>query len=188
MGAQERFEPHETRETMHSREFLLQQGLKSAYRTAAFIGLSMVGSVLVYAVIVEVIRAQYAPFGGFSPLPEITVLRAVLAGVAVVMFFVIRLVIKLFLSGKIPGSGAGGPSGPLPAEAQRLVSAAMVTYALCETPAVFGLVLFLINGNPFDFYGFMALSLLYFAVYFPRFSAWVAWMQEQERRGGVKNA
>ena len=139
--------------------------LRKAYRVTAFIGLAMIACVIVYAVVVETIKKQHAPFGGFSAMPDaIATLRYTLLGVAAVEFFAIRILNTLMLSGKVPlrSSPAAGPFAP---EVQRLIVASVITYALCESVAIYGLVLFLIQGNSGDFYLFLILSLLYFSIY-----------------------
>lgn len=155
--------------------------LRKAYRITAFVGLAMIASLIVYAVVVELIKKQNAPFGGFSPMPEVIgKLRYVLLGVVVVEFFVIRFLNKLMLSGKAP-LRSSPTAGPFTSEVQRLISASIVTFALCESVAIYGVVLFLIQGNTSDFYLFLALSLFYFIVYFPRYGNWEEWIAEQER-------
>lgn len=152
------------------------EGLRKAYRTTALIGLGMLTSLLVYVVVVELIKKQNAPFGGNSPMPDdvISTLRTAFLGVVVVEFFVIRFLNKLMLR----SSPTAVPFAP---DVQRLVTAAIVSYALCESVAVYGLVLFLIQGNSGDFYLFLMLSLVYFVVYFPRYNKWEEWIAEQER-------
>lgn len=156
--------------------------LRKAYRMTAFIGVVMLASLIVYAVVVELIKKQNEPFGGYSPLPPdvLSTLRTALLGVAAVEFFVIRLLNKLMLSGSAPLQSSPTIVQFAP-EVQRLMSAAIVTYALCESVAVYGLVLFLIQGNTNDFYLFLALSLVYFSIYFPRYGAWEERTAEQER-------
>lgn len=155
--------------------------LRKAYRMTAFIGLTMIASLIIYAVLVELIKKQNAPFGGFSPMPDvIATLRYALLGVVAVEFFVIRLLNTLMLSGKAPLRSSPATIRFAP-EVQRLVSASVVTYALCESVAIYGLVLFLIQGNSGDFYLFLVLSLFYFSIYFPKYGKWEEWIAEQER-------
>ena len=156
--------------------------LRKAYRTAVFIGLAMLASLVVYAVAAELIKEQNAPFGGFSPLPPdvFSTLRYALMGVAAVEFLVIRLLNTLMLSGKVPLRNSAMTVQFAPG-VQRLVGASIVTYALCESVAIYGLVLFFIQGNSSDFYLFLALSLFYFVIYFPRYGTWEEWIAEQER-------
>jgi F0F1-type ATP synthase membrane subunit c/vacuolar-type H+-ATPase subunit K len=156
--------------------------LRKAYKITAFIGLAMFASLVVYAAVVELIKKQNAPFGGFGPLPPdvFSTLRYALLGVVVVEFFAIRLLNRLMLSGKVP-LRSSAMTVPFAPEVQRLVTAAIVTYALCESVAIYGLVLFLIQGNTSDFYFFLALSFACFGIYFPKYSAWEEWIAERER-------
>ncbi len=156
--------------------------LRKAYRMTAFIGLAMIASLIVYAAVVELIKKQNAPFGGYSPLPPdvLSTLRYALMGVAAVEFFVIRLLNKLMLSGKVPLRSSAMTAQFAP-EVQWLVTAAIVTYALCESVAIYGLVLFLIQGNSSDFYLFLALPFAYFGIYFPKYGTWEEWIAERER-------
>jgi hypothetical protein len=69
-----------------------------------------------------------------------------------------------------------------PPEFGILTTAAVITYALCEAPAIFGLVLFFLGRNSSDFHLFLLCSLFYFAVYFPKFSRWEEWYRDQKVR------
>jgi len=160
--------------------------LHKAYRMTMFIGVVMIASVFVYAVVVEVLKKQHEPFGGFAPMGDvISTLRYVLLGVAAVDFFVIRILNTLMLSAKTPTRRSAMVS-PFSPEAQRLMTASIVTFALCESVAVYGLVLFLIQGYSSDFYLFMALSLFFYSVYFPKYGKWEEWIKEQERERARK--
>jgi F0F1-type ATP synthase membrane subunit c/vacuolar-type H+-ATPase subunit K len=154
--------------------------LRKAYRTTVLIGLVMMASLVIYAVVVEVIKKQNAPFSGFSPLPPdvFTTLRYALMAVAAIEFIVIQIVNRAMLSAKAPATRTAST-----APFVQLVSAAVVSFALCESVAIFGLVLFLIKGDTSDFYLFLMVSLLYFAVYFPKYGKWEEWVRERERAG-----
>lgn len=156
--------------------------LRKAYKTTVIIGLAMMASLLIYTIVVENIKKHYDPFGGFAPMPNDTAatLRYALLGLAIAEFFLIQLLNKIILSSKVPiqktpGTGQFGP------EVQKLMSAAIVTFALCESVSIYGLVLFLIQGNSTDFYLFLLISLFYFSISFPKYSTWEAWMKEREK-------
>jgi hypothetical protein len=157
--------------------------LHAAYSVAVFIGISLITSVLIYAVIVETIKKQSAPFTGYAPIPEhIDMLRYTLLGVVVAQYFLIRTVNNLFLSLKRVSQRTYKPAS-LTAKAlgfSRLIAGAVIVYALCESVAIYGLVLFLIQGNSYDFYLFLLISLVYFAIFFPRYDRWEAWIKERE--------
>lgn len=167
--------------------------LRAAYKTTVIIGLVLMASLLVYTIVVENIRKLFDPFAGFAPMPGgIEMFRYALLGVAILEFFLIRVLNKLILSakapvGKRPRYARFGP------EAQTLMTAAIVTFGLCESVALYGLVLFLVQGSSNDFYLFLLISLIYFTIFFPKYSAWEAWVKERERaarndvmRGGNK--
>ena len=63
---------------------------------------------------------------------------------------------------------------------QRLVSFTIISLALSEAVAIYGLVIFLINGSSLDFYLFLALSFVFIIVHFPRYSQWEDWIKKIE--------
>ncbi len=139
--------------------------LKQRYLVINFIGLAMIGSVFVYAVIVEIFKRYYAPFTGFADLPPhiADMLKYILLFVALIFYLLIR-VFQNRLIAKSP---------------QLLPSVAIMTFALCEAVAVFGLMLFLLTGNSLDFYTFFAISLFLFYIYFPKYDRWEQLMTER---------
>jgi len=137
--------------------------LKARYLTANFIGLALIGSVFLYAVVVQVLIWTLAPFSGFASLEpgQAQVLKYVFMALALGHFFLIKFMQKMLAAGTVA----------------RLFQAAVVTFALSEAVAVFGLVLFLLTGNSLDFYLFMFLSLFYFWFFYPKYQDWEAQMQ-----------
>lgn len=154
--------------------------VRKAFRITAIIGLAMIASLAVYAVLVELITRQNAPFGGFTPMPDvIDTLRYALLGAAVLEFPFIQILNKAMLSPKATFFRNVSTAGPFSPDVQRLISSAIITFALCESVAIFGLVLFLVQGKTADFYLFLLISLFYFSIFFPRYGAWEAWMRER---------
>lgn len=142
--------------------------LKQRYLVANFIGLAMVASVFLYAVVVEVMQRLLAPFAGLGVLTpdQARFLKYVLAVLALGHFFLIKLCQKLL----------SGPS------LKHLFQTAILTFALCEAVAIYGLVLFLLTGQVFDFYLFFALSLSYFYLFYPRYATWeLVWQGDSEK-------
>ena len=134
------------------------QQLKLRYLTVNFVGLAMVASVFIYAVVVEVLNRVYAPFAGFASLnpSQTQLVKYVFVALAIGHFFLIKFMKKILMTASI----------------ERLFQAAIVTLALCEAVAIFGLVLFLLAGNSMNFYLFMFLSLFYFWFFFPKYQDW----------------
>jgi len=132
--------------------------LKMRYLTANFIGLATIGSVFLYAVVVEVIKRYLAPFSGYAALTpdQVQNLKYLLVALALANFFLIKWIPRILGSRSV----------------EQLMTVAIITFALCEVVAIFGLVLFLLAGNAMDFYTFMFLSLFYFWFFFPKYQDW----------------
>ncbi len=144
--------------------------LKREYRLAIIIYIAMIATVFVYAVVVELIKKNFAPFKGFAPFPEVYILRYVFLGLTIADFFLIKFIWRKLLS----------------ASTQKLIETSVTTYALCESVAICGLILFLTAGSSLDFYTFMILSLSFFGVYFPRYSHWQKWVKVGERNEAIR--
>lgn len=155
--------------------------LKKAYKLSMIIGLVMIGSLLIYASVVELIKTQNIMPRGLAVAPDVVaLLRYVLLGVTVLELFAIRYLNQTILSAevRVQQSSVMGPFNP---EVQKLITAAIVTFALCESVAIYGLVLFLLGRNTTDFYLFLIISFFYFIVFFPRYGTWEEWLQEREK-------
>ncbi len=146
------------------------ESLKKAYRTTAIIGAGMIASLFIYAIVVEVMKFQHRPLAGFASYPEIQILRYIFYGLAVFQLWVMRILQRSLLK--------KAPTDDLQALAVGLSTSAIVTYALCETPAIYGLVLFLLAGLCKDFYVLLAYSLGLLLFHFPRYSRWEEWIGE----------
>ncbi len=157
--------------------------LRAAYRVAVIIGLVMMASLVVYALLVGLFENETITL----PEPALTgsaleVLRFALLAVAAAVFIVIRIV-----NGKIIGRG-DDPSIPRPplrndatdlTDFSRLTTAAVITYALSEVPAILGLVLYIVGRNSNDFYLLLIISFFFFGSHFPKFSQWEEWYRKQ---------
>jgi F0F1-type ATP synthase membrane subunit c/vacuolar-type H+-ATPase subunit K len=132
--------------------------LKSRYLAANFIGLAMIAAVFVYAGVVEVIKWQWSPFQGFANLPPQTarLLKYIFLALAAAQYVIIKVLQKIMLD----------------KSTDNLPQSAIVTFALCESVAVLGLVLFLLTGSSLDFYVFMVISLGFFYLFFPKYEQW----------------
>ncbi len=136
-----------------------------SFRATRIIAVAMILSLLIYALIAELIRMQNAPFRGFVDFPQWPVLRWVLLAIALIYAGLIPVLRRALLAPRTGG----------PAPGRRLQTASIVTFALCESVGVYGLVIFLISGSVADFYLFLVLSLALFGVWFPRRDRWEDW-------------
>jgi F0F1-type ATP synthase membrane subunit c/vacuolar-type H+-ATPase subunit K len=140
--------------------------LKARYLAINFIGLAMIASVFVYAGVVELLKWQLAPFTGFATLDPHTValIKYVFLALAAANFGIIKAVQKILPTRSV----------------ENLSMAAIITFALCESVAILGLVLFLLAGQGLDFYIFMVISLGFFTLFFPKYDQW----EQRVRAGG----
>ena len=149
--------------------------LETGRRVAAMIYGAMMGSVLLYAVAVEVVNFSQAPFSGFAASTMDPMVRYSLWGVALLQIILIGLVRRSLLA----KSASAAPV----ASVAKLITVAIVTAALAEIPAILGLVLFMVSGLRADFYGLLTLSLALLATWFPRLESWREWAAEPPASG-----
>ncbi|MHB8843858.1 MAG: hypothetical protein ACYC7L_03840 [Nitrospirota bacterium] len=170
--------------------------LRAAYRTTVFIGLALMASLVIYLIIVQLFESGTVALQGEPALSgnPFEFLKFAFIGVSVIIFFLIRS-----LNNQVLHSAGGQGQAPrrtaapgAPAAYGKLSTAAIITFALCETPAIFGLVLYFLGRNATDFYLFLIISMFFFASHFPKFSQWEEWYRKQQpgtQRGqGVKRA
>jgi hypothetical protein len=146
------------------------------HRMATVIGYGMIGTLLIFAAVVETLKGMNYETKGVLPPSALEILRYLLLGITLIEFFMIRIVKKMILSGRGRMSALSSQGDLLLSKVQKLFTAAIVTFAFCESAGIYGLVLFIIGGNSFDFYLFMFLSLILFAVYFPKYPQWEEWV------------
>jgi F0F1-type ATP synthase membrane subunit c/vacuolar-type H+-ATPase subunit K len=134
-----------------------QATLQQQFKTTNYIGLALMAAVFIYATIVMAIDKGFIPYKTQQGININTVssLRYILLAVSILNYFVIRFFQRYSLKA-----------------ANYLPPGAIITFALCETVAVFGLVLFLLSGNSTDFFLFMVISLLYFYLFYPKYAEW----------------
>lgn len=134
-----------------------QGTLQQQFKTTNFIGLAMMAAVFLYAGLVLGIDKGYIPYKAPQTLDAgvLTKVKYVLLAVSLAHYFVIRFFQKFSLK-----SVAYLPAGSI------------LTFALCEAVAVYGLVIFLLTGIATDFYIFMLLALLYFYLFYPKYGDW----------------
>jgi F0F1-type ATP synthase membrane subunit c/vacuolar-type H+-ATPase subunit K len=160
--------------------------LRAAYRVSVIIGLAIMASLLVYTIIVGLFESGSIALSDTPALlgNGLDLLKYALLGVSAINFIIIRFVNARLLNaaGRRDRVVDTRPRPAAGAEFGRLTTASIITYALCETPAIFGLVLYFLGRNSADFYLFLMVSLFYFATNFPRFSQWEEWYRRQQGR------
>jgi hypothetical protein len=149
------------------------EDLKKAYLTSTIVYSAIIASLVVYVVAAEMIKAQYEPFEGFVKgfdLPPLSYALYVLALVQLVVIVKIRGILLKKASFE-----------NIEEVINKLSRTSIITSALCEVPAMYGLILFLLSGSSKDFYILLIWSGFLFFLYFPRYSNWEKWAESFRR-------
>ncbi len=138
--------------------------LRQAHKVVYVVGIFMIITVFALAGAVEFLKKDYSPVE-FSPTANFTdIVRYILLAIALGKFVFIKTAQERMFS-----SVQGGVTIEM-----KLVTSTIVAMALCESIALYGLLLFFLTGDSIDYYTFMVLSLAAFAYYFPRYPKWEA--------------
>jgi len=140
-----------------------RETLRQQFKVTNYIGLAMIGSVFIYAAIVLAIDNGYIPMERSRTANSaiFTQLKYILLLISILFYFIIKL-----LQNRLPQSLKNLPRGGI------LPIVSLVTWALCEAVAIYGLVLFILTRNRNDFFLFMAISLFYFYIFYPKYADW----------------
>jgi len=136
------------------------------FKTAVILSGSMIGSLLIYLVVVEIIQASLKPFTGLITLDDPQFLRYIFYFIAALQIIVIRLLRGVLLK--------AGKSDSEEKPVLRIFRVTILTLALAEIPALLGLVLFLLAGMNKDFYILLLVSFVLMFMFFPRINHWKA--------------
>lgn len=147
--------------------------LKKAHQMALTLNAAIIGSLIIYAIVFEIIRRKFAPFTGFGGISDMTLIRYLFYGIVVVNIFVIR-----FLRNMIVRKSS---TDDIQSLIRKLLRSAVITAALCEVPALLGLLIFLLAGSIRDFYQLAGLSFILVFLHFPRYGNWEAWVKDVDK-------
>jgi hypothetical protein len=139
----------------------LSERSKAAHRRVTLIVGSMISSLFVYVLVVELV-GRGSDVVTMASVPEIV--RWVFYAAAVSMVFATNLIMTLMMRGFQPRNDDEFIA--------RMTVAHVVTAALSETPAILGLVLFGLARERADFYILSVISLYLLLRHFPRLSRW----------------
>lgn len=139
------------------------------------INAAIVASLVIYAVVVEIMKARFYPFEGLIDNFDFVPFRYVLYVLAIANPIVIVQIRKALLKKASFDDRRNA--------IQRLSRTSVITAAFCETPAIMGLVLFLLSGLRRDFYILLALSFIFVFLFFPRYSNWEEWVRGKFKSG-----
>ena len=133
-----------------------REKMQQQFKIINYMGLAMIGTLYIYAAVVLAIDLGYIPSITPRPLESgiLTKLKYILLFISM-MFYIIMWFVK---------------KSTLKKSTITFIKGTLVIWALCEAVGIYGLVLFILGHNSTDFFIFMALSLLYFFVFYPRYA------------------
>ena len=154
--------------------------LRNAQKVALIISFAFIFTLVIYAGLAEFFLGDLNP-GKVSS--DLSFLRYILMAVAAIEVFMMVIIKNRIISGETrliqqPGSEKDS-SKPNEGEfINRLRSAHIVTYALCESIAIYGLILFMLEKNKTEFYAFLGVALFLMLVHFPKYEDWKSRLEE----------
>ena len=133
--------------------------IKARYNVARIIGFVIIQAFFFYWVI-----ARFVVKPSFDSSQNLQVLRLIFyflaAGGFLGIFFLKRIMLQKT------------PQDDLETLLKKLMTSNIAVFAVCEAPALYGLVLRFIGGPISDFYILTTYSLLLMTIFFPRLSQW----------------
>lgn len=155
--------------------------LKKAYQKVVVVGAAMIGMVFCYGLIVYFLIESPPARPSVVPDPATSrLIRNISLFLSIVIVLAIKPLSNLLLADKIK-TPAEKHGNPIYSYTRKLAGASIVTFALCEALALYGLVIFSMTRHLFDFYFAAIISLAAFAIHWPRYSAWEKWFAERTR-------
>ncbi len=135
--------------------------VKDSHRVASIIMYAMMASLVFYIIIVEVINRTTA-----QPelLPNVDLIRYIFYGFSVSAIFITQVVKALMLR-NLAGADMDRVLG-------KLQTSNIFAAGLAQTPAILGLVMYLVWRQYTDFYMLTFVSLYITVRHFPRYAVW----------------
>jgi len=154
--------------------------LRNAQKGALIISFAFFFSLVIYAALVEFFLGDLNLGTGSPVIGYLKYIFIAFAAVEVVLMLIIK---NRILSGetKFIHQHELEKDPPKPDEGEfinRLRSAHIITYAFCESIAIYGLILFILEKDKTIFYAFLGISLFLMLVHFPKYEDWKSRLEE----------
>lgn len=137
-----------------------KERLKKAYLSAAIAAAGIIAGIVFYTVVVEILN-------GMGHKPPLQAQAADAAKYALYCLGISALAVLKMAEIKL-----GGKKETPEATVKALTTLAIVRAALCELPAIAGLLIFLLTGKRLDFYLLVVFSVGLEIYNFPRLAQW----------------
>ncbi len=146
-----------------------EKDIRKYFQTALILAGAMMGTLLIYLLAIEILRAKLAPFTGILQLKNPQPVRLTIYFIAAFQVIVIRLLRGFLLRAK--------KNETEKKLINKLFRVSVISSILAQVPALLGFLLFLISGLNGDFYILLFVSFFLTFMFFPRISNWRAWIR-----------
>jgi F0F1-type ATP synthase membrane subunit c/vacuolar-type H+-ATPase subunit K len=151
--------------------------LRAAHKRAVIIAAAIMGSLFIYAGVAEFFLKDLS----VGELSVYSYLRYLLVAVAAVVVIAMVFLKNIILSGKMKlntGSKTFSEETKENEFIQRLFTSFLITFALCESIAFFGFILFIVGKNKTEFYAFLGVAFFLMMVNFPKYEDWKSRLED----------
>jgi hypothetical protein len=156
-----------------------QEELSKAYATTRTVGLSVSSGIIFYGVIAYVLNQKEA--SPQTPETVFAMLRYIFFIGSVMSLLAIQWMRRVYLNRPDDADAESSEENRFASDVKKLQSLSMMTFGLCEIPAMLGFVLSVLTHRMNDFYPFLAISWLGFVFYFPKYDHWLEWVQARQK-------
>jgi len=166
-----------------------ETNLKSAYNQAIIISIAFFFSLAVYAGVAEIVLVDIQIDLDPSVYSIIKYVFIVIAAGQIIMMLFLKNRILSNLA-KFSGNTLNQSDTNQSQEKgetqkvderqfiQRLSSVHIITYAFCESIAVYGIVLFILGKNKTEFYTFLGACAFMMMINYPKYEDWKNWLRD----------
>ncbi len=137
---------------------MLNDAMEKSFKVLQMIWIFMLCSVMVYVVICNLLQGKLEIMNGDSAIP-VELIRNILLGISVIELLGLKFLRSKLLSLK--------PGMTMENGAQKYMVTSIISFAICESVAIFGMVVFLLGDMINILYVFAGISILGLFYYKP---------------------
>ncbi len=145
--------------------------LKRIHKSSLIVYVALMVSIGIYFIVFEVLKSRIPDFQGILERFDLPWIRYAFYALGLLQIFLIKFIRETFTKSVTT------------VDEKTLIShlnkISTMSAALCEVPAILGLVLFFLSGSTKDFYVLLFISLALFVLFFPRYTNWEEWIKSK---------
>jgi hypothetical protein len=168
--------------------------LEKSYNRARIIAVALMASIFVYILLAEYILLEHLNVS-FPNLDLFRIVLYIISGVEIGIIIWFRHILLKKTAPLPPGmtdrlkqhhQTVNGPEDEKEMTLiQRLITTTIITFALSESIAIYGLILFMLGKQRQDLYLLAGLALILMFIFFPKFEDWKLSLEEFRRESST---